>query len=463
MYRQCYSNKNEVKKFFVANNIDLGDVPEELKGLTEIEKILISQTFPIDVGEFVSRLSRHSSMLDTLVVCRQSAEGSMSFKDFNNDETDDMIIQNFIPAPIPSRNENCIIDDVLTRMQSESGSVMWLNIGGTAINEFNTSGYIARTFQLCTQQPSFFEKQVQGIYENVLIPKWGWRITDDSMKNNEDEMSRILTHFNSLITTINPNPDALIWFLKDKVEYSFIYENDRGQPELITLRNDPYVNPHNQLQLQGWYANVDLKPVLTICAALQYVTKYATKSELWSSFLEILNNILSNSDPYDPSLGSFQHLLLYTIVEHNFSAQETCHLLLSFQQLTENDALSWLELLIVIFVKKKEEIKDLFSVSVNNLEVELDDYKEQQEAEECSEDIRPDWMILAKWFCGVRHRYTDIDSIDLNTLLKIETHYNAIIANHNQVDPLRVIIMGIAETGKSYIITQFEDVFKRYL
>src|SRR4051794_29464055 len=35
---------------------------------------------------------------------------------------------------------------------------------------------------------------------------------------------------------------------------------------------------------------------------------------------------------------------------------------------------------------------------------------------------------------------------------RIETHYSAIIVNHNQVEPLRLIIMGTAETGKSYLI-----------
>ena len=65
--------------------MDLGDVPEELKGLTEIKEMLIAQTFPIvsvyylrggqyaysgnvinfpqDIGEFVSHLSRHPSSL----------------------------------------------------------------------------------------------------------------------------------------------------------------------------------------------------------------------------------------------------------------------------------------------------------------------------------------------------------------------------------------------------------------
>ena len=53
----------------------------------------------------------------------------------------------------------------------------------------------------------------------------------------------------------------------------------RGQPELVTARNDPLINPHSRLQLQGWQVNVDLKPVLSIHAALQYISKYASKAE----------------------------------------------------------------------------------------------------------------------------------------------------------------------------------------
>jgi hypothetical protein len=177
----------------------------------------------------------------------------------------------------------------------------------------------------------------------------------------------------------------------------------------------------------------------------------------------------------------------------------------SFQQLTENNSLSWTELFNRNIAEKEEEFKDLLSTSIDSLEDEFDDDDEQQEADECKDDIRPDWMILAEmspnavidgskdlgfcdidqnndWFCGVRQRYPDIDSIDLNTFVqqsrnedddstvnpivdywtlnenqmivfrKIERHYNAIITNHNQVNPLRLIIMGIAGTGKSYLI-----------
>src|SRR2546425_3460708 len=43
--RRCDSDKNETKKFSAENNMDPGDVPEELKALTEIEEMLIAQTF----------------------------------------------------------------------------------------------------------------------------------------------------------------------------------------------------------------------------------------------------------------------------------------------------------------------------------------------------------------------------------------------------------------------------------
>ncbi|PKB97949.1 hypothetical protein RhiirA5_244077, partial [Rhizophagus irregularis] len=69
-------------------------------------------------------------------------------------------------------------------------------------------------------------------------------------------------------------------------------------------RNDQYINSHSRLQLQGWWANVDLKPILSIYAALQYVAKYASKAEPRSSaFSDVLNRILSESQPEDTLLA----------------------------------------------------------------------------------------------------------------------------------------------------------------
>src|SRR3989337_1278848 len=47
MCRRCYTEKTLPKKFSAENNMDPGDVPEELKGLTEIEEMLIAQVFTV--------------------------------------------------------------------------------------------------------------------------------------------------------------------------------------------------------------------------------------------------------------------------------------------------------------------------------------------------------------------------------------------------------------------------------
>ncbi|CAG8767463.1 1014_t:CDS:1, partial [Gigaspora rosea] len=180
-------------------NMDPGNIPEELMGLTEIEEMLIAQVFPVisvyylrggqyayrgnvinfpqDIKEFVTRLPRHPSSLDILIVCRQSAQGSLSFRNFNvrranveralrwlkennryytninidyevlqslpedgfinnqvpqlqdvevesqdtgddleedlNNDLEENIMRNFVPTPVPSHNKDREIDDAL--------------------------------------------------------------------------------------------------------------------------------------------------------------------------------------------------------------------------------------------------------------------------------------------------------------------------------------------------------------
>src|SRR4051794_17040053 len=196
------------------------------------------------------------------------------------------------------------------------------------------------------------------------------------MKDNENAMNDAIKYIDSIVTTINPQMNAPIpcqkgpneiddssqdyielinklqrhtrcspsycirvnrtgqqtcrfGYPKDHNDRTYICEDQHGQPELVLKRNDPYINPHNRMQLQGWRANVDLKPVLSIHAALQYISKYASKSEPRSAaFSEIFNQILNNSKPEDTSLMSIQKLLLNSVAERDISAQETCHLIL---------------------------------------------------------------------------------------------------------------------------------------
>ncbi|GBB88230.1 hypothetical protein RclHR1_14780007 [Rhizophagus clarus] len=159
---------------------------------------------------------------------------------------------------------------------------------------------------------------VHGIRKKRIAPNIEWK----ELKNNKEEMKNVIDYIDSIVTTVNPAMHAHI------PEKHLCQKDKNGQPELYTARNDPYINPHNRIQLQGWRANVDLKPILSIHAALQYISKYASKAEPSSqAFSEIFEQILNNSNPDDSSLTLIQKLLLNSVSERDISAQETCHLL----------------------------------------------------------------------------------------------------------------------------------------
>jgi len=221
--RRCYSDKGIPKKFSTENNMNPGDLPVELQGLTEIEEMLIAQIFPVisvyclrggqyaykgnvinfpqDVHEFTTRLPRHPSSLDVLVVRRQSASRS-TFRDFNvrrnkiaqtlswlklnnryysdividnevlqslpnngpiddylpkvqrnddhsNDdenETEDIVTHNFVPLAPSSHREDEAINEALARMHAKITPIVWPNIDCSPVNEFHTPEYITRAF-----------------------------------------------------------------------------------------------------------------------------------------------------------------------------------------------------------------------------------------------------------------------------------------------------------------------------
>jgi len=104
MCRRCHREKSIPKKFSKENNMDPGELPKQLKGLTEIEEMLIAQVFcvmsvyqlrggqngykgnvinfPQDIREFTTHLLRHPSSLNVLVIRRQLATSSAEFCDF---------------------------------------------------------------------------------------------------------------------------------------------------------------------------------------------------------------------------------------------------------------------------------------------------------------------------------------------------------------------------------------------
>ncbi|CAG8792307.1 10618_t:CDS:2, partial [Gigaspora rosea] len=122
--------------FSIDNNMDPGEVPEELQGLTEIEEMLIAQVFPVmvvyrlrrgqhgyrenvinfsqNVEEFITRLSRHPSSLNLLVIRWQSEKDSTAFRDFR------------------------VRRDKIIHALSNNDTIKWPRIDSNPINEFQT-------------------------------------------------------------------------------------------------------------------------------------------------------------------------------------------------------------------------------------------------------------------------------------------------------------------------------------
>lgn len=98
----------------------------------------------------------------------------------------------------------------------------------------------------------------------------------------------------------------------------------------MTKRNDSRLNNNQQLQLQGWRANCDIQVVIDHYACVESLAKYAAKGEPRSSaikhsFNTIMQEADNNSDPH----RAIKRVIMKTMGERDYAAQETMHHLLS--------------------------------------------------------------------------------------------------------------------------------------
>ena len=108
--------------------------------------------------------------------------------------------------------------------------------------------------------------------------------------------------------------------------------NNDFKVNVITTRNDPRINNYQPLQLLGWRANCDIQLITSFYDCIEYVTKYAAKREPRSSTVkEMFCKIMKAYDETDSIHHPLQKLVMKTLGEHDFSAQETMHNLLSLK------------------------------------------------------------------------------------------------------------------------------------
>ena len=122
---------------------------------------------------------------------------------------------------------------------------------------------------------------------------------------------------------------------KTKLEFEKIHtsgDNEHYRAKIVTKRNDSRLNNHQQLQLQGWRANCDIQVVIDHYACVEYLTKYAAKGEprspiLKQAFNSIVQNVDSNTDPR----RVIKKIVMKSLGERDYAAQETMHHLLSLK------------------------------------------------------------------------------------------------------------------------------------
>ena len=96
-----------------------------------------------------------------------------------------------------------------------------------------------------------------------------------------------------------------------------------GVPEFVPKRNSTNLNAHNPSVLSVWRANIDCQAVTSTRAVLNYIAKYASKSESKSSSLmDFFTNAIQSTKPGDNMKQVVQKILLKMCAERDYSAQE---------------------------------------------------------------------------------------------------------------------------------------------
>lgn len=106
--------------------------------------------------------------------------------------------------------------------------------------------------------------------------------------------------------------------------------NVHYKANIVMKRNDAWLNNHQQIMLQNWRANCDIQVVIDHYACLEYLAKYAAKREPRSPLLkQVFNSIVQSADQNSDPHKAIKKVIMKTLGERDYAAQETTHHLLS--------------------------------------------------------------------------------------------------------------------------------------
>ena len=98
-------------------------------------------------------------------------------------------------------------------------------------------------------------------------------------------------------------------------------------------RNDPSVNKHNRIQLQGFRSNVDLQIIMDWRACYNYIAKYAAKANKTSAPInEVLSKAIAHSDATTDSTAAFRKMAIASAGMGEKGQQEVVQLMMAQQE-----------------------------------------------------------------------------------------------------------------------------------
>ncbi|KAK3923470.1 Ornithine aminotransferase [Frankliniella fusca] len=119
---------------------------------------------------------------------------------------------------------------------------------------------------------------------------------------------------------------------KDMQESPTIDKAENGEFQFTPRRNDPMLNKFQQFIIQLWRANIDIAPVISKRALINYLAKYISKSEVPSEALnEVFNTIIESLNEEQSAKKVIQKVFMKMCGERDISAQEVCHSLLGLK------------------------------------------------------------------------------------------------------------------------------------
>ena len=97
-------------------------------------------------NEALQSLPEDDSIIDILPQLQDDQLIDENLDDIDIENGDDAITRTFVPSLPTNKREEVAINDTLERVQNQNPHVLWPEIEGSPINEFQTVGYIVHAF-----------------------------------------------------------------------------------------------------------------------------------------------------------------------------------------------------------------------------------------------------------------------------------------------------------------------------